>query len=334
MLKTILIGFGNIAANYADDKCMKNWIKYSSHIQVLKDHPNFSLNAVVDIKLEALKKAKEEWNIPEVKQNLDDLNNINEFEVAVLAVPSEKRIEIINKLPNLKILILEKPLASKISEGLEIVEICRKRKIIAEVNYPRRFDKMLLKIIKDLPKELGDIQTAFGIYGNGINNNGSHLIDLARMFLGKVSWVQSLANRVVNNNGTIKDDINFPFAIGYESGTTLLTQFVEYKKYREFYFDLWGVKGRRSFIQEGLLSAYYPLKNHRFSEKDYEIASDKSEIKLMDQSHAMYDLYNYVFNRINSNDLVNTNLNFSLEVLEIIKKLELSFSKNDEKIFL
>tara|TARA_Y100001970_G_scaffold275247_1_gene376228 strand:+ start:4694 stop:5698 length:1005 start_codon:yes stop_codon:yes gene_type:complete len=334
MLKTILIGFGNIAANYADDKCMKKWIKYSSHIQVLKDNPNFLVKAVVDSKLSALKKAKDLWNIPEVKQNIDELNNPHEFEVAVLAIPAERRIGIIKKLPNLKAIIFEKPLANKFSEGLEINEICRNKNIIAEVNFPRRFDKKLLKIIKKIPGELGTIQTAFGIYGNGINNNGSHLIDLARMFFGKVSWVQSLANKRVNEDISNNSDKNFPFALGFKSGTTLLTQVVNYEEYREFYLDLWGVKGRRSFLQEGLISAYYPLKKHRFSDNDNEIASDDSFIEFMDQGNAMYNLYEKIFSRIKSNDLNNKNLEYALNVLEIIKKLEFSLNSGDERIYL
>ena len=58
MLKTILIGFGNIAANYADDIFMQKWFKYSTHLQVLRDHPDFYLKAIVDKNRIALDKAK------------------------------------------------------------------------------------------------------------------------------------------------------------------------------------------------------------------------------------------------------------------------------------
>ena len=334
MLKTLLIGFGNIAANYSDDKCMKNWIKYPTHIQVLKDHPKFTLRAVVDKKLDALKKAKEQWCVPEVKQNIEELNNLDEFEVAVLAIPAEERIDVLNKLPNLKAVVLEKPLANDVSEGLKILDICKNKKIIAEVNFPRRFDKKLLNILNSFSKDFGRIQSAFGIYGNGINNNGSHLIDLASMFLGDVSWVRSLANKIVSNESPNKNDINFPFAIGFCSGSTLLTQFVNFRKYREIYLDLWGEKGRLSFLQEGLLSKSYPLRKHRFSNNNFEIASDKGVANLMDQSFAMYNLYDHIFKRINSKDLNNKNLNHSLDVVKIIKKLELSMKNGDEKIFL
>ena len=54
----------------------------------------------------------------------------------------------------------------------------------------------------------------------------------------------------------------------------------------------------------------------------------------MDQSNAMYNLYNYLNLKIKNKDFSNKNLIYSLEVIEIIKKIELSFFRNDERIFL
>lgn len=334
MLKTVLIGFGKIASNYASDKSMQKWFKYSTHVQVLVDHPEFSLTAVVDQNRTALLKAKEVWNIPEVKESVEELSNPEEFEVAIFAIPPKNRFAIIEKLPNLKAIIFEKPLATTVSEAFEIINICNNKNIIAEVNFPRRFDKKVKKSLDDLPKDLGQIKSAFAIYGNGINNNGSHLIDLARIFMGEVSWVQSLANKNPTFESPIKDDINLPFVIGFKNGSSLFTNSFNYEDYREFYFDLWGTKGRLSFLQEGLLSAYFRKKNHRFSENDKEIESDNGVIKLMDQSSAIYNLYNQLFERIINKEFNNKNLNYSLDVIKIIKKIELSNAKNDQRIFL
>ena len=138
----------------------------------------------------------------------------------------------------------------------------------------------------------------------------------------------------MNKESPDNNDLNFPFAIGFSSGTVLLTQFVSYENYREFYLDLWCKKGRLAFLQEGLLSANYPLKNHRFSQKNFEIASDEIVVNLMDQNYAMYNLYDHLFRRINAGDFNNKNLDSSLDVVNIIKKLELSMNNKDERIFL
>ena len=334
MLKTILIGFGNIAANYADDICMQKWFKYSTHLQVLTEHPDFYLKAVVDSSIVALEKAKGLGTIPEVKHNVDELDNPDEFDVAILAIPPERRIDIIKKLPKLRALIIEKPLSVDISDAYEIINLCQKRKIIAEVNFPRRFDEKVLESIEKISNNLGHLQSAFAIYGNGLKNNGSHLLDLTRMLIGDCIWVQSLANGQCEKSSPIKNDINIPFALGFKNGVKLLAQVVKFDNYREVYLDLWGSRGRLSFLQEGLLSAYSSLKKHRFSENDYELENDNRLISLMDQSNAMYNLYDFLNLKIKDKDFSNKNLIYSLEVIEIINKIELSFSRNDERIFL
>ena len=334
MLKTILIGFGNIAANYADDLAMKKWFKYSTHLQVLDDHPDFHLKAIVDNNIIALEKAKGLGTIPEVKLNVDDLDNPDEFDVAILAIPPKGRIDIIKKLSKVKAIIFEKPLAVDICDGQNIIDFCQDRQIIAEVNFPRRFDEKILKSKEKLSNDLGEIQSAFAIYGNGLNNNGSHLLDLTRMLLGDCVWVQSLANGEFDKNSSIKNDLNIPFALGFKNGVKLCAQVVKFENYREVYLDLWGVKGRLSFLQEGLLSAYSSLKKHRFSENDYELENDNRLISLMDQSNAMYNLYDFLNLKIKNKDFSNENLICSLEVVQIIKKIELSFLRNDERIFL
>ena len=334
MLKTILIGFGNIAANYADDIFMQKFFRYSTHLQVLKDHPDFYLKAIVDKNTVALNKAKSLGTIPEIKQHIDELDDPNEFEVVILAIPPEGRIEIINKLPKIKAIIFEKPLATDIKDAQEIIDLCQKRGIIAEVNFPRRFDEKVLESLNKLPNDLGPLQSAFAIYGNGINNNGSHLLDLTRMVIGDCKWVQSLANGLCDHISPIKNDLNIPFALGFKNEVKLLVQVVQFDFYREIYLDLWGTKGRLSFLQEGLLSAYSSLKRHRFSEYDYELENDNRLISLMGQSNAMYNLYDYLKLKIDNKDFSNKNLIHSLEVIEIIKKIEDSFLRKDERIFL
>lgn len=334
MLKTILIGFGNIAANYADDIFMQKWFKYSTHLQVLRDHPDFYLKAIVDKNRNALDKAKLLGEIPEVKQNINELDDPDEFDVAVLAIPPEERVDIINKLPKVRAIIFEKPLATDISEAHKIIDLCQKRRIIAEVNFPRRFDEKLIESLKRLPNELGTLQSAFAIYGNGLNNNGSHLLDLTRMAIGDCIWVQSLANGLYDQISPIKNDLNIPFALGFKNEVKLLVQVIKFDSYREVYLDLWGTKGRLSFLHEGLFSAYSSLKRHRFSKYDNELENDNRLISLMSQSNAMYNLYDYLKLKINNKDFSNKNLIHSLEVIEIIKNIEVSFLRKDERIFL
>ena len=176
MFKTILIGFGKIGAGYAKDRLMSNYIKYSTHIQVLKDHPYFDLRAVVDKDLISLKEAKDLWFVNRAVQDINLIENPEEFDVAVIAMPPKGRLDVIRKFPNLRAIILEKPIANNILEAKKIFEYCKKKEILVQVNFGRRFDKKILKHLNNFSNDVGKIQSAFGLYGNGLKNNGSHLI--------------------------------------------------------------------------------------------------------------------------------------------------------------
>ncbi len=61
------------------------------------------------------------------------------------------------------------------------------------VNFSRRFDITTLRLGEKLRKgEYGRVISANGTYTNGILHNGSHLIDLARLFFGEVKELRGL----------------------------------------------------------------------------------------------------------------------------------------------
>jgi hypothetical protein len=67
-LKTALVGFGKIAQGYARDPVMAKLMQYTSHSQVLRDHPAFDFCAVVDSALPALKQAQSDY--PEIASSI------------------------------------------------------------------------------------------------------------------------------------------------------------------------------------------------------------------------------------------------------------------------
>ena len=334
MLKTVLIGFGNIAAGYAKDKSMNKYIKYSTHVQVLKDHPKFFLKAVIDKNKNTLLEARNNWHVDQVVQEINELDNLNEYDVAVIAIPPKGRFDVIKRFPNIKGIILEKPIAENLEEAKRIIDFCNNKNILVQVNYPRRFDKKIINHLNNINKDIGKIQSAFGLYGNGLNNNGSHLIDWSRMFLGEVNWVQAIANGECLKEGPIKNDLNFPFILGFESKLVLMVQHLEFNKFREILLDFWGEKGRLFFSQEGLISSLSSRRSHRYSLNDYEIQNDKQLFNLMDQGQALFDLYSNLSEAILKNSNLKSDLNNAFIDMKIIKSIEKSFFENDKRILI
>lgn len=59
--KTVLFGFGSVARGLADQPGRDKWYRYATHAQVLRDHPSFDWQAVVDVSDDALAAARDQW---------------------------------------------------------------------------------------------------------------------------------------------------------------------------------------------------------------------------------------------------------------------------------
>ena len=133
--------------------------------------------------------------------------------------------------------------------------------------------------------------------------------------------------------GPIKNDLNFPFILGFESKLVLMVQHLEFNKFREILLDF-GVKKEDYFSQEGLISSLSSRRSHRYSLNDYEIQNDKQLFNLMDQGQALFDLYSNLSEAILKNSNLKSDINNAFIDMKIIKSIEKSFFENDKRILI
>ena len=262
--KTALIGFGRMAAGYADDPANARWFPYATHAQVLRDHPAFDWVAVVDPSAEARAAASSRWGVPVTAASLDEMPNAAAIEVAVIATPPEVHAGLLDRLPSLRAVLVEKPLGVDLVAATAFVDDCNKRGIVGAVNFSRRYAPELMRLANGgLVHSIGKPQAVFGTYGNGMRNNGSHLIDLVSMLLGPVVDAHPIArgNRFVE--GPIAGDSNFPFTMLLENGFTVAIQPLTFSAYREIGLDIWGEMGRMQFLHESLTLLTTPVVDNR-----------------------------------------------------------------------
>ena len=273
-LRTVIVGFGKIADTMRRDRRMARYFPDASHAQILKRHPAFDWLAVVDPSAEARARARTDWGIEICAADVADLPDPGQFTAAVIASPPGQRPHVLNGLPSLRAVLVEKPLGSSAAEAAAFVDACERRGIKVQVNYWRRGDDSLSALgSRTIPEHLGEIQAVFGLYGNGLRNNGSHLIDLVRMAAGEVIWVEALTGPQPGG-GPIPGDIHVPLALGLASGAVACLQPVAFSHYREVGLDVWGTKGRLQIVQEGLVTLLSPREANRGLEDAEEIASD------------------------------------------------------------
>ena len=296
VLQVLVAGFGQIAAGYAGDTVMAEYYPYASHAQVLSHHPKFQLQVVIDPSEEARRLAQDIWKVSEVVASLDEISSLETIDVLVLAnPPGIAREQLITALPNLKLVIVEKPLGGNLAQARNFLELCEQRDIPVQVNFLRRADKTTrLLAAGGLHKEIGEVQSASVVYGNGIHNNGSHMIDLVRKLLGEVKAVQAFPNYPAFSEGPIQGDLNLASVLHLESGLPVSMTPLRFSSYRENGLDVWGTAGRLALLQEGSLKHRWPVVASRLTSEDSEIASDQGQVERTFLGHALYELYENV----------------------------------------
>ncbi len=301
-LTTIVLGFGNIADGLADDPCMAKHFDAVTHAEVLSAHPGFDWQAVVDPSAEARQRATDHWGVPHVFASIDEALAVLQPEVAVLACPSDVRLEAFRALSMVRGVIAEKPLAGAIADAEQLADLADQRGQLVQVNYWRRADDNLAAYFDGgLTNSIGTVQAAFALYGNGLRNNASHLIDLVHAMIGDIKTVTALSRPEPAGPGN--EDINLSFAMTMVNGATVHFSPLDFDHYREVSLDLWGTEGRLALYNESLTMTRFPISPNRSLRGAREIASDCPEPIARKRSSAFRTMYDNLYDALNGNAL-------------------------------
>ncbi|MBM3567489.1 MAG: Gfo/Idh/MocA family oxidoreductase [Alphaproteobacteria bacterium] len=289
---TVLVGFGKIAAGLADNRAMNRVFRCAVHAQALQSHPGYDWCAVVDPDPAARRLATERWRIPVVVDRIEALPEPAFYRVAVLTSPPATRPAILAALPALEGIMAEKPLGIADGEAEAFAAMCDSRGLTVQVNFWRRGDAGIRALAGSKLSELvGPIQAAFGTYGNGLMNNGSHLVDLARMLLGEVREARSTGAWRPLPDAPIPGDGALPFTLTFETGATLAAAPIDFRNYREMSLDLWGERGRIELLNSGVSIFHHPLGPCRTLDGDLEVDPDRRQPLPSGAYEALYALY-------------------------------------------
>ena len=289
---TIVVGFGRAADGQRLDVRTSRHFAYASHAQVLDAHAAFDWRGVVDPDPDALGTARRDWGIEEVSAELGAIAAAVDPEVAVITAPAAARPAIVEALPSLKAVVVEKPLGIELEDGEALLRTCEARGILVQVNYWRRASPFFRELAAGRLGELvGPCQTAFATYGNGLFNNAGHAVDLVRMVLGEVAEVRALGPAVPLINAPLPGDVQVPLALTMVTGQTVAVHDLDFNHYRELGLDIWGDRGRLTLFQEGLDARHYPVAPHRAVEAAMEVACDTGTGLDPQLGHAWLFLY-------------------------------------------
>lgn len=289
--RAVLVGLGQIGLGYAMDPRTAKYFAYATHAQVLSEHPRFEWVGACDRDPETVAKAKQQWPELLVTEQVASLRKVAP-EVLVLATGPANRLEVIRELPSLQAVLTEKPLGLELDNSTRLLNACKQRMLTVQVNLWRRAEKTMRQLAEGGLKDLiGHPQATHVLYGRGIRNNGTHLIDACRMLFGEPTNVQAISHPQKITSPGVSDDYNLAFAMQFGRDHTASFTPLDFAKYRENSIEIWGTKGRIAIRQEGLSIQVSQLGEHRAITGENEIVTD--QVSELEQScgHALFDMY-------------------------------------------
>jgi len=320
-LATALFGCGQIGAGYATDRRMARHYRYASHAQVLAEHQDFDWVAAVDPVPAHAEACTRHYGVA-AACDVVELPDPGGIEVAVLATPPGSRRSIVEALPNLKAVLVEKPLGADPVEVGDFASLCAERGLVAAVNLPRRADRSHRALATGgLARAVGDVQGGFLVYGNGLHNNGTHMVDLVRMLLGEIASVSVPAGCRTFSGGPLPGDVNTPFSLIMEAGFAVMALPVDFEHFRENALDVWGTSGRLSLVSEGLRLCRYELRDNRATSDAHEVASDAALVETTTMGEALYAMYDDLASAIASGTAPVSPLSSAIVTADVIESI-------------
>jgi predicted dehydrogenase len=189
-IQCAVIGCGRIGCSF-DDSTKNNVIM--THAGSYYYNTKTNLVALCDVDKIKLKKYGRKYSVSKLFDNPNELFENMDLDCVSICTHANSHLELVKIAAKngIKAIFLEKPISNSISNSLQIIEICKKNKIKLLIDHQRRFDPFFINLKKFVNNKIGKIQTVNIIYGGGIVNTGTHIIDLLRYFFGEISSVNA-----------------------------------------------------------------------------------------------------------------------------------------------
>ncbi len=270
-IKTVILGCGSIAGNNSD-------LNYSlNHAKEIKNNKNFKLIACIekikDKKLSFQRKYKIPFSYNSFKSFI---KSKLKYDLIVVTTNSELHydnlIELFNHTP--KNIFCEKPICKTKKELETLNKIIKLKKINFFVNFNRKEDKTVTNLKKTLRKNIfGNIQHVRCVYGNGILNNGIHMIDLL-FFLFK-----NLKLKKVIKSKKFINKISPSFVLESKDKFSIYVDALKHNKFSIFEIDIILQNGRIKYNDNGLKIETYKVEKNKYFANKYKLTNKPKIVK-------------------------------------------------------
>ena len=201
-----------------------------SHIRGWLDTGSAEVVAVADIDLARAKALADRFGVERFYGDYTEMLREESLDLVSICTWAQTHAEITVRAAEngVKGILCEKPMAVSLGEADEMVETCDKYGVKLAVRYQRRFHPVHLSVRKLISEgSIGRPMLAHGRREDGLLNNGSHMINTVRFWLGdpEPDWVIGQVERKTDRyeRGIPIEDLCMGL-VAFKDGTKLLIE--------------------------------------------------------------------------------------------------------------
>jgi len=163
MYSAAIIGAGRIGCEFFD-----------SHARAYKSNTNTNLLAIFDKQFKKAMEAGKEWDVPVIGDQYWEMGELG-IDIVSICTPPRTHLAVAKDMlmcnKGLRAIYCEKPIAIEIDEAKEMIELCKERNVVLQINHQRRFG------------------TPTFTFSRGIFNTGTHMVYLLKQYFGEITDV-------------------------------------------------------------------------------------------------------------------------------------------------
>jgi len=288
--KCAIVGLGRMGCGFDDRPNVKTVNTHAGSYKIMK---KAKLVAFCDIDEAKLEKYGTKYSVKSRYQDYNEMFENEELDFVSICTLADSHLEIVKSAAKngVRGIFLEKPISDSLKSASEIVDVCKKNKIILQIDHQRRFDPFFHYVKKFLDKgKIGNIQLVMIFYGAGISNTGTHVFDLLRFLFGEAKFVKG---KFSANKSTNPTDPNIDVEIEFKNKTIVKLNALDVGNYGILEMDVFGTTGRLKINLVSNETAYYRIsQKNNFVYKELEKSNFK--IKQSNQSSIILGLQNLV----------------------------------------
>lgn len=324
-----IVGLGNIGLLFDLDERTRQRYPYPTHASAYKAHPRIQLVAACDPDASRRQMLRQHYGVDSLYAEVDGMLRNQALDILSVCVPAEEQGEVVHSAirHGTRLIFCEKPFTTSPALAEDLIEEARRGGSSLVVNYWRRFDVShgeVRRLIQE--KKIGSIQEVRGVYGNGLQNIGSHMVDLLLWYVGPVRWVIGLGG--VNER---PKDPGLDLIIGFKNGVRGTLVAHSYRDYRIFELDILGSNGRFSISNEGLDIRWYSVEENENVSGARQLTKKAAEIQST-VGDALYRGMDYITQILEQSKPVLPE--HAIQTHRVIEAARRSAASDGEKLFL